>query len=807
MRLCTILCVVVLLIALAMGVSACKKETPPELEVHFEGVAYRGAELTLTAEISAALSAELEENGRSVAFDIIEGSDACYLYNGKLKILNSAPYGAHIAVRVSALDYEQTVECTVGHTPVSALTIDSVPTLAAGSAYDLTATLEPFYADDNEVTYVLTQGADVAYVLKGMLYIADTADASDTISVVATSGGVASAPVTVQVGTVQVRDLQVNLLDTDTLQSVDTILQREDSVTIEVATVPENATLPVRIRKVDSDYTDQYVGLEKNVLTIATDAPEGTFDVVVSAGQIAKTVAFTVAKTPVTRVGLTRTVEGYTVAYGTIIGTTCRVYPLYATYSDVTYTVEEGAEYVEAQSTPGYYRVTTREAGKIIVIRATADGKYDELRLTTVGVKVQKVKVSVEADGTSVRVGDTRTLQITVTPAECENYVQYEVVTGKDLCTLEGNVITFVKLDKESDEVMVRASAGDVSDVIIFYLVRVPVSSVVISTDDPTMGLVAGDTVTFTGRVEPAEASCPDVTYRIVSGGAYGTLDGNVFTVGYNTIAGTVIVEAVAGDGVTSNRIELTVKAANTYSPTFTSWSDLDANPRLFDGQSDVYLDLRSLPYDAGDCVVVVSSSVDALTLRGNYQGTTDTCYKNLYFYFLNTGSISVYLNGMGIVIDNGFTDTVLDFGSATVTLTVENNNYIAAGHAYALSTVGFMIADDSDNRLMDGMDGFAGQDGGTALSAYAITVAGAGNLTLVGGDASSGTDATDGLSTTLDATYAGNGGWGGNGGEGGYAIYAHSLTYDLTGHLVLMAGASGTAGEGGRGRTAPLTA
>ena len=782
-RTCTcILLVALLALMLAASLGACHKDVSP-LSVHLEGEAYRGAAMTLYA----GLSAKYESQGTQ--FAIVEGGDYAYIHNGQLKILNTAPVGGVVRIEVSDGDYREEVSCTIGHTPVQSVALTETPAMDAGDSLVLHAHVSPAYADDNAVTYQVIEGAASATIDGDTLTILPSADRADTIRVTATAGGVTSAPITVRIRTVQAIDIA--------LQAT-TALHQNEKTAIQTTLLPADATVGVIYRKVPSDYSDVYVNLTQNVVQVAADAPAGTFSIEVVAGTVHKILPFEVLKTPVDMVGFSRTDGEGIVCYGDVITTSCRVYPDGASDPYVTYSVSDGAEFVDDLG-GGSYRITTHEVGVSIVLRATADGKYNEIRLVT-GAR----DLFVTSDGTpNVTVGETRRLSYSTEPAGALGSVTYEIVEGQHLCVLDGNILTFVAIGNGNDSVVVRATLSSTTSTITFHVVPVKVESIVIRTEDNTVDLREGDVVTFSGTVSPATASHPGLTYYIVEGESLATITDHQLRVGYQAIAGTISVEARSEDGITSNRIRLTTLPGAT-APTLSDWSALDNRPDLLHQMSNACLDLRDLPYAANDTVVIVSDDVDVLTILGNYQGTPATCYTNLYFYFLTTDAITVILQNVGIVIDGGYTDTVLDFGGeAVVTLQSEGTNYVAAGHAYRPYTNGFMIEGDySTSRMMDGMDGFAGRDGGHAICAYDLTLTGAGTLTLVGGNASSGTDGTDGLSTQLADTYAGNGGLGGDGGTGGYAVYADHVTYDFKGTVTLYAGNSGMAGMGGAGGT-----
>jgi uncharacterized protein YjdB len=92
--------------------------------------------------------------------------------------------------------------------------------------------------------------------------------------------------------------------------------------------------------------------------------------------------------------------------------------------------------------------------------------------------------------------------------------------------------------------------------------VDVLVNSITITPSAATVN--AGENVTFTANVLPADATNKDVTYAVISGN--GTIAGNVLT---TTGAGTVQVQATAADasGVKSNIVTITVNAVSTNVP------------------------------------------------------------------------------------------------------------------------------------------------------------------------------------------------------------------------------------------------
>lgn len=784
--LCILLAVV---LGCALFLVACKeKETPPPITILLEGELYRGASVPLSAELQKGITGD-------VSFEITQGSLYSYISGGALQVRNNAPYGSTITVRVSVGDVGVELSKTVGHTPVKEVQVLPVAPQKAGASVRLSAQVSPWYADDNEITYVLSSDTKCATLSDNLLTLTDGADKEDTLTVYAVCGGVQSEPIQITVTTVQPKELHVEATTT---------LQQGDSAVLSASIVPQDADVSIRYELTRTEYTDQYISFQDGAVSVKRYAPVGQFSVVAKAGALKKTLEFTVVKTDVTKVKIFcangKTSES--VRYNETVELGARVYPEDATYRSVTYSVSnEYEDYVRLQN--NVFTVITKDVGVPIEIVATADGISDTIRFVTEGIPVESISLSVK-DGLSrsVTVGESRTVQCTVSPADASAEVRLLLESGEEYATLVDNVLSFTGIGADNTLVRVMAVAENKQSFLEFHVVPIPVQEVVLFTTDDTTGLTLHDRVTLQSTVSPANASHREVTYEIVKGQTFGRLDGNIVTITDASSWAQIHIKATTADGVESNVLVLQVEG-DVPSPTFSAWSDLDNRPLLLHDPSyaNVALDLTSLPKNAADTVVIVDEGVQQLTILGGYDGTENSLIHNLYFYFLGD-QITLYLRSVGIVIDNGFTDTVFDFCDATVTLDVAGSNYIAAGNAYCVSTNGFMLDGASDSQYAmrrNGMDGFAGLNGGDAVRAKTLIIQGEGDLILQGGDASSGTDGTAGVDETAAHTFAGNGGKGGGGGQGGHAIVCQHITYKQTGSVELRAGSSATGGQGGR--------
>lgn len=782
-RISILLCAI-LLCALVAALAACVQT--PALSLQIEGVAYRGAELQIVATTTLG-----EDN--PCRFSVTQGTEYAYWTpEGKLRIATDAPVGQAITVRVSAGDRycDQTV--SVQHTPVQSIVIDPVPAQAAGATLRLQCTVFPAYADDNAVQFSLSRGQTVAHLDGNILTISPTADCADTIEVYATAGGVQSAPITIAVATVQPTSFSFAMAQTT--------LQRGQSVHCAVQVQPQEAQATATYCLLGDDAILNFVTLQQDVITIAADAPEGTFVLQATVGGLTQTLPLTIAKTPVTRVTLMANLSGDVVYYQDTIQLTTRVYPADATYPDVAITIVQGDDCLQATDDGGYI-VTGREIGRTIQFCATADGMSTYLTLHTVQVPVQTLEIIAQGS-LSVTVGETRQLVVSYTPLNAGYTPTLSLIEGQDLAHLVDGVLYFDALGSGNDPVTVQATCGDKTATVTFHVAPIPVTSVTISTQDPVQGLVAGDIVHIDAVVSPQNASYPALTYSLLSGDWLGHLDGNVFTVSDQATVGEVTLQATSGDGVQSNVLTLQIAGdMRTFTPT--DWSVLDNNAAYLAGCGSVCLDLTRLPYAAGDTLLLIDDTVQYLHVIGRYDGTTDSCFTDLYFYFLTQHNIEVCFSQLGIRSTLGFADPVVDFNTqANVYLQLQGDNYIAAGSPYATYANELSVhgSDATDATLCHGMHGFWGQDGGTAICGYRITFTGSGNLSLTGGNGASGTDGRHGVDSDNPAYPAGNGGDGGYGGNGGLALDVYSVSYEFDGTLSLIGGNAGTGGLAGLG-------
>ncbi len=785
--------------------ASCAPVTPAiSISIGEGNMVYAGVTVPLSA-IVENLSIEGE-----VLFEVLQDGEFAFIDSqGNLVIREDSPTGAAFSVRVTVSGYTATRLFVVERTPVESITLMDIPSLNAGDTYQLESIILPVKARENPVTYEIVAGAEKVSVSNGVLTVSSAAGSSDDIRIVAVAGGKYSQQVSINVLTIHAESI--------TLPAIGAIHAGE-SYALNYTVAPNNAT-HTSAELIISAGT-QFAHIEGNRLYIEDTAEVGSvISVYAAIGTLhSNTITVTVVSKPVEGVFLVaKYYEENEVMLGDTRELEVAIAPFNATDKDWIITIVSGSEYIDYDSDTRTFTVIDAVIGEEIIFKASAGGvDSEELVFVIVKTPVTTVVLSVDGGTVSVAPGETRSVFALVYPVNAtDKYVDIFVEEGEEFVELSEGVLTFSNAP-EGTHVVLRAYAdGVASSPLLFTIVPVPVSSVAISTTDKIIELKGGDVVVFAAAVLPANATYKQVTYSILSGAQYGSLTSNgVFSVSPEAMRGTVIVQAVSADGVESNTITIEI-LGTYYIYTPHSWADIDNKPNKFNGYNALWLDLRAMPLNADGATLIISADVRNLVIEGAYSGTTATCISNLKLYFLSNSSAYVTLRNFGVAITERFGGVVIDFSTqAVITLDIDGSCYIEAGTPYSPYAEGFTVDGEwttaSTNYIrMHGMDGYGGFDGGTAINALSITVVGSGSLTLKAGSGSSGTNGGRGadVPSGISAQMAGKGGRGGYGGNSGYAIFANSITINMTGTIFAYGGDAGKGGAGGAGGVGPSSA
>lgn len=451
------------------------------------------------------------------------------------------------SAEVTAKAGDQTATCaiTVVATPVTSITLDrTTATLKAGETVKLTATVGPEDATDRTVIWE-TSDESVATVSNGVV----TAQKVGTATVTAKAGEkTASCLITVET-------TPVFLITLDRSAALMTVGQ---TITLTATISPADAT----------DKTVTWSSSDASVATVSngvvTAQKVGTATVTAKAGEKTASCLITVLATPVTSVTLDKSTASLMV--GETVTLTATVNPENATDKTVTWTTSNAS-------------VATVEGGVVSALkvgRATITAKAGEKTATcTITVVATPVSaITLDVTSASMMAGEAILLTATVYPETAAD----KTVTWT---TSDASVVTVSRAASDDSEpgvsfgyviartvgtATITAKAGDKTATCTITVIPTPVSSITL--DITSASLTAGQTLTLTATVDPADATDKTITWT--------TSDATVATVSNGVVtaikAGTALITAKAGEKTASCTI--TVKAAHSGSHEGTTEED-----------------------------------------------------------------------------------------------------------------------------------------------------------------------------------------------------------------------------------------
>ena len=671
--------------------------------------------------------------------------------------------------------------------------------LIAGSTYSFSVTftgMKEVVAEYEaaQCTFEILSGDGVASIEDNKLKISDAAQKGDVISVILNVKGVSA-----------VKTFTVALEKPIEIESVTLTLSEEsakagDVIALSATVLPEGIDILPIYRVISGS-----ASIEGNLLKIAEDADGGVVVVEASAGGIVSppvTISITTVQTRLLNLALspTRALPGERVNYSVEIDPVDSSYPL-------ELTIAEGAD-VALLDTSRATLVIEESAtlGSEIVLLARSGTKESRATLVVGYPAVEDI----EGQGGIVQADYTlRTIEYAVTPASAdrssvritvEEGAEYIEWTGGDTFRVltsapAGEEITFFL---EADE--------DVYHTITYKVGYKELTSLTISTSDDRSYLRSGYSVTFTATTIP-EKSHQAIYYRATTGADLVRIDGNVVTVKEGADIGTVTIVAESEDGTVSNEVEFTVSGRYVRRE-YTSWASVGF---ASSGENAGVWMVLPAAMNAGSLTVLVPYEVVDLVIEGRYDGSDETAYKDLYFYFRNTAQRTVTLWNFGAIATEGLGGTVFDLGSSGDTeIILKGQNLIRADSPYYIDNSGDETDGVWDNTYSitaqkaarrNGKSGYRGTAGGTAISGYSLTFIGqGGTLIAEAGSGVNGTAGGKGADAIYDGSFtylSGSGGDGGNGGDSGAAIYAYNVSF-LSGLVTAIPGNAGLGGSGG---------
>ena len=232
--------------------------------------------------------------------------------------------------------------------------------------------------------------------------------------------------------------------------------------------------------------------------------------------------------------------------------------------------------------------VTARKIGT-----ATITAKAGEMSATCSVTVVATPVTSISLDKTTVslKVGETVTLNATVSPDDATDKTITWSSSDTEIATVENGIVTARKLGTAT----ITAKAGEMSATCAVTVVATPVAS--ISLDKTTASLDVGETLILNATVSPDDATDKTITWSS-SDTEIATVENGIVTA---RKLGTATITAKAG--------EMSATCAVTVVPTRVKSISLDMTTVSLDVGETVTLNATVGPDDAADKTITWSSS------------------------------------------------------------------------------------------------------------------------------------------------------------------------------------------------------
>lgn len=505
----------------------------------------RGDSVTLSAVIKSADSEEPASD--DVEYIIESGAEYASITGNILTVNNNASHGSVIKVkaREGATD-SNVVEITV-NVPATDISISAsgATNLLAGSSAVVNCTIIPTGAAE-DVTFVITEGSDVATVSGNVLVVKSNATTGRIIKVKAISGDLESNELTFTVG---------YPLDSISVSTSETNVESGRSAQLYVSINPTNAT--------NGQYTWQFVEggeyatVVGDVLTVKTTAPTGAkISVKAVAGDItSNTVEFTVGYPLET---LTAALIGSTnIKNGNSAQLTVSLNPTNATNGQYVWEFVEGADYATIVGNIITVKEDAPVGSMVKIVAVAGDIKSNEISIM-VGTPIETITASSTAPAVLDR-GGNYPLSVTVTPTGANaDAVTWVVEDGKDYVSVVSNFLTVSKDTPAGTKVTLYAASGSVKSNVLEFTVGVVLESIEITlVGSPNVDPDGSRTVSHV--LNPSNASDTNVTWVVDSGADYVTIVNGIVTVKSDAPIGAKVTFHAEIGAVKSNSLTITV--------------------------------------------------------------------------------------------------------------------------------------------------------------------------------------------------------------------------------------------------------
>ena len=641
--------------------------------------------------------------------------------------------------------------------------------------------------------YEVVEGASVATVRDGQLRIADTAKEGDVFKIALT-----------------VKDLYAEkecVVAASAVQMVQIVCPEEceagDEISLSVRIFPEGAST----NRPTFSLLSGAATIEGDVLKVDEDADLGKIVLRailegVESGK--KTLRVTTTQT--------RSVSWDAPLVETILpGETMRVvaykYPENSDYP-LSVSFEKGGELAEYDQATGILRVSeSAPISSELVLLARSGKKADRF---SIRVAYPDVRAIYTQGGGSVAPGAERGFAYSVEPSDADpNSVRILLVEGGDLVEWSGGTSFRARPDAvQGGEVTFLLESDAAYTTISFIVERRTLTSLSIDTADPVDWVRSGRKIDFSHRTVPEDYD-GIVNYRALVGADLVTINGESVIINEGVGIGRAVIVAESADGTRSNEVEITI-SGRYVRRVYSSWSTVSFSVT---GEDPCVWMVLPNALNAGVMTVIVPSEIVDLVIEGRYDGTDESAYRDLYFWFRNRAERRVTLRNFGTIATQGLGGTVMDLGtSGAIEVCLEGANLIRADSPFLIDNSGEITEGEWDVGSYSSYDsltllrrsgkyGYRGAAGGTAISGYSLTFRGTGTLTAEAGSGVNGTPGGKGADARYGGSYAtyvsGAGGDGGHGGDSGAAIYAESVRFD-GGYVTAIPGDAGKGAKGG---------
>lgn len=559
-------------------------------------------------------------------------------------------------------------------------------TIDIAETFDLTVVITPDNAENKSLTF--TSSDEKIAKVDGKGTVTGVAYGEAVITAKAANGVKGECTVTVASSKIDVTEVVLNE------KEITMVVGKEKTLTATVS--PENAT----DKEVVWTTSDEKIATVENGKIKAVK--EGVATITATADGKSATCKVTVEKVAVTEVSLNATSRGMDV--NQTFRLTATVTPEDATYPEVTW--KSSNEKVATVDATGLVKSLTE--GKA-TITATADGKSATCEITVEIPVIEATDITITADKTEAKPGETITLKATLLPEGAEGTVNWESGNAA-IATVEGGVVTikaFIPGEDGKCTVDIKVSVGDISESITLTVNPIEVEAVTI--DPATLTLVKKQSKELSYTVSPEDATVTSVEWKVIKGSDLVSVDaeGNVTATamgkgaqvqvlvnGTKSAVCTVDVEGIEPTGITLSPSTLNLTEESTYegftyvvSPSDcdfkeVTWSSSNTDIATVDKNGKV------TAIKDGDAVITVT------TVKGGFTSSCDLTVKDIEFEItitpedkevLTAGLMqdkSVKLNAFYTREDNGkaFVPAVTGWSSSDETIaTVDADGNVTA--------------------------------------------------------------------------------------------------------------------------------